>query len=718
MNEVSVVIPTYNRLELLKQCIHSVRNQRTPPREIVVVDDGSTDETIAWCESQSDLVLVRCLRGGPSKARNLGVFRSTSEWVAFLDSDDLWLPEHLETLLAIRDKYPSSEWILANSILTDALLNPSEGPQGFSGAFPVFDRSLERFNELFPSRTGQKIWHGDARKQALMGNWLQPSGLLIRKEDLLKRGGFNEALWRCEDMDLLLRLVKSSPATLSLRPTYLWRLGQNDSLASNQNALLLKRGAVKVLGRSGFEVVKLHPELFAHWLKSIARHIVDYLFAKILRKTRDLENLPTLQALMQTSVAFLNLLTPVFLARLQSKEQFSDYRTFGLYLSSACSLSLTSGFWSLLPFWKSKGMDGEKRSTVAFNLTHAFAFIFAIIVFLISPIGSKNGSFIENVFLSLAIIFIIPAMFLEQNLSFNNRAFLTSTIISSLEVMKVLSIFAVAVLSKNPYLIFVIISLFLFLRLCLLLFGNLRLGLVQFKPLNLNNGAIVLRDALPICFAAAVFTFSATFDRFYLSHALTGEQFAIVAAGLLPLPLVGYLEQSVYQRTLAGLANALQQEHFEEAGQILAQAVRRISSIVIPLTAALVAFSQDIIELLFGEKYHESAIFMMIYSTLNLSACIPADLCARAQGKSSRILLFGVISCVLLSLLVILGFKNFSTQGAILASVLGTLLLRFGMLLIELKRLKINVRSFFKSSFDFSLHALIITGIIFASFCF
>jgi hypothetical protein len=91
---------------------------------------------------------------------------------------------------------------------------------------------------------------------------------------------------------------------------------------------------------------------------------------------------------------------------------------------------------------------------------------------------------------------------------------------------------------------------------------------------------------------------------------------------------------------------------------------------------------------------------------------------ARAQGKSSRILLFGVISCVLLSLLVILGFKNFSTQGAILASVLGTLLLRFGMLFIELKRLKINVRSFFKSSFDFSLHALIITGIIFASFCF
>ena len=101
MTQISVVIPTHNRLTLLRECINSVRAQTKPPDEIVVVDDGSNDETANWCIKQSDIVFRRIKNSGPSAARNLGVKISRSRWIAFIDSDDLWMPDHLESLLKL-----------------------------------------------------------------------------------------------------------------------------------------------------------------------------------------------------------------------------------------------------------------------------------------------------------------------------------------------------------------------------------------------------------------------------------------------------------------------------------------------------------------------------------------------------------------------------------------------------------------------------------------
>ena len=71
MTNVSVVIPTYNRLALLKESIASVRIQSHPASEIIVVDDGSTDGTLNWCTTQNDIRVLHCNRGGPSAARNI-----------------------------------------------------------------------------------------------------------------------------------------------------------------------------------------------------------------------------------------------------------------------------------------------------------------------------------------------------------------------------------------------------------------------------------------------------------------------------------------------------------------------------------------------------------------------------------------------------------------------------------------------------------------------
>jgi glycosyltransferase involved in cell wall biosynthesis len=93
---VAAVIPTYNRATLVRRAIDSVLAQRRPPDEVIVVDDGSTDDTVGALAGYGDAIrLVEKQNGGVSSARNLGVEESTSDFVAFLDSDDLWYDEHL-----------------------------------------------------------------------------------------------------------------------------------------------------------------------------------------------------------------------------------------------------------------------------------------------------------------------------------------------------------------------------------------------------------------------------------------------------------------------------------------------------------------------------------------------------------------------------------------------------------------------------------------------
>jgi len=95
----SAVIPTYNRATLVSRAISSALSQTYPPAEIIVVDDGSTDATKqVVCGIGGIVRYVWQENGGGATARNRGAREATSEWVAFLDSDDIWAPGHLEGL--------------------------------------------------------------------------------------------------------------------------------------------------------------------------------------------------------------------------------------------------------------------------------------------------------------------------------------------------------------------------------------------------------------------------------------------------------------------------------------------------------------------------------------------------------------------------------------------------------------------------------------------
>ena len=91
---ISVVIPTYNRKQLLKRAIDSVFNQTLFPKEIIVVDDGSTDGTKDWIlDKYPDINYIQQNNNGVSSARNVGIKAAKGLWISLLDSDDEWLPE-------------------------------------------------------------------------------------------------------------------------------------------------------------------------------------------------------------------------------------------------------------------------------------------------------------------------------------------------------------------------------------------------------------------------------------------------------------------------------------------------------------------------------------------------------------------------------------------------------------------------------------------------
>src|SRR5262245_3644103 len=100
--EFSVVIPTYNRLDLLKRAVSSVWAQTHTGYEIIVADDGSTDGTVEWLASQGERVrAITQTNRGPGAARNLGTREARGEYVAFLDSDDVWPSWTLETFAGL-----------------------------------------------------------------------------------------------------------------------------------------------------------------------------------------------------------------------------------------------------------------------------------------------------------------------------------------------------------------------------------------------------------------------------------------------------------------------------------------------------------------------------------------------------------------------------------------------------------------------------------------
>ena len=183
---VSVVIPTFNSAWSLKEAIESVLAQTYEQLEILVIDDGSTDNTAEVVAEFSDIITyMRQNNMGVSVARNCGILSSHGKYIAFLDSDDIWFPNKIELQVALMEEHSNLDVVYTDHCHTDA-----EGVIG--------EPKTACFNASEP------VYY-----QLLAGNFINTSTVMVRLTAIAKSGVFSADFSGAEDYDLWLRLAKS-----------------------------------------------------------------------------------------------------------------------------------------------------------------------------------------------------------------------------------------------------------------------------------------------------------------------------------------------------------------------------------------------------------------------------------------------------------------------------------------------------------------------------
>lgn len=201
MTTVSVVIPTYNRVDVLPRAVESVLGQTFRDLELLVVDDGSTDETLAYLDDVEDerlRVVEHETNQGANAARNTGIGAADGEYVAFLDSDDEWHPRKLERQID-RVEPTSTEYVAA-------YCDSEQSHGGVRGrAISAVASILARTDDDGPMEGGEELV-----AEILAGNLNSGAGSTLLVETAVARriGGFDEALDRFQDPEFLLRVVQ------------------------------------------------------------------------------------------------------------------------------------------------------------------------------------------------------------------------------------------------------------------------------------------------------------------------------------------------------------------------------------------------------------------------------------------------------------------------------------------------------------------------------
>ena len=206
-HNISVIIPSFNRAHTLGRSLNSVLGQTLTPDEIILVDDGSSDQTARLVsEHYPQVTYLYQENQGVSTARNAGVAQCQAEWLAFLDSDDEWLPEKLElqiAALAMQDDY--------------RLCHTEE----------IWIRNGKRVNPMNKhTKAGGFIF-----EKCLPLCAISPSSVVIKRSLFEQAGGFDETLPACEDYDLWLRICAVEPVLYLEQPLLRKYGGHADQLS-------------------------------------------------------------------------------------------------------------------------------------------------------------------------------------------------------------------------------------------------------------------------------------------------------------------------------------------------------------------------------------------------------------------------------------------------------------------------------------------------------
>jgi len=216
---ISVIIPTYNRASVLLRAVDSVLNQNYKNFELIVVDDGSTDETSSLLSpyvTQKKIRYIKQENKGVSSARNLGALDAKGEWLSFLDSDDEWLKIKLEKQVKLIHERPDLRLIHGEEIWVrqGKRVNPKKIHQKFGGH--IYERCLPLC-------------------------LISPSAAIIEKKLYEEMGGFDENFIVCEDYDLWLKITSLYEIGFVPDPLIIKYGGHDDQLSHKYVAMDLWR---------------------------------------------------------------------------------------------------------------------------------------------------------------------------------------------------------------------------------------------------------------------------------------------------------------------------------------------------------------------------------------------------------------------------------------------------------------------------------------------
>jgi glycosyltransferase involved in cell wall biosynthesis len=254
--DVTVVMPTYNGRKFLRPALESVARQTYRPFETIVVDDGSTDGSAELAEEMGARV-IRLGRSGVCEARNRGVREATTRWIAFLDQDDLWLPNKLERQWCALMAHPD-----VVMVATDAA---KVGPDSRLLLESFLHVDFMKYREMTPtSRINKVDYFADAAEELKHAGWfLLPSAVLASRDALLKVGIFDERVRLNEDVSCFLRVAMRGGMLVVDEPLTGWRI---HSTNTHNNHLGMMRGRLS-LTKIALNEHESHPEWFVHLLR-------------------------------------------------------------------------------------------------------------------------------------------------------------------------------------------------------------------------------------------------------------------------------------------------------------------------------------------------------------------------------------------------------------------------------------------------------------------
>ncbi len=261
---ISAVIPAYNNGKYIGRAIESVLAQSYKPLEVIVVDDGSTDNTKEIVASFGDEVrYIHKDNGGASSARNAGILAAKGDWVAFLDADDQWLPCRLKNQVLLLEKAPSLNWVSSNYI-NCLCLSERKAPYN-----PV-----RRIESILKGRLSLSYYDAVIRDVA---GWT--GTMLIKKNCLIEAGLFNDNYQLAEDLDMWWRIAcRSEQIGIVAEPAAIYHTQIGGSITKKRFAaelygdLLTRHRTIAAEFGKSEQFGKMANFMLTRWLRSMLFH--------------------------------------------------------------------------------------------------------------------------------------------------------------------------------------------------------------------------------------------------------------------------------------------------------------------------------------------------------------------------------------------------------------------------------------------------------------